>query len=253
MAFPGGLTVTELFGGAMLLVGGLVVAVSARYVWRATVVVRATDLDSLDNTDAGTLVRVTGDVTQSDGDVLAAPFSGTDCVAIRYQIEERRLSVLYLFPWYVTVHEATGAVPFDLKTEIGTISVVEPTRTVALTTDVVATTGFDEESPARIREFEQESTNVSLSTVWRDPPAIIRPLFRVFSLGTRRYSEQRAAVGDELTVVGRVTNTGSGINPLVVADRSPAGTVFRMAKTSIGGLLIGLGGLLLGVFLLISM
>lgn len=252
MALPGGLTVTELFGGAMLLGGGLVLAVSARYVWRATAVVRATDLDNLGNTDDGTLARVTGDVAQSDGDVLAAPFSGTDCVALRYQIEERRLSVLYLFPWYVTVHEATGAVPFDLETETGTVAVVEPARTVALATDVVATTGFDEESPTRIREFEQESANVPLSTVWRDPPAIIRPLFRVFSLGTRRYSEQRAAVGDELTVVGRVTNAGSDIDPVVVADRSPAGTVFRIAKTSIGGLLIGLVGLLLGAFLLIG-
>jgi len=253
MALPGELTVTELFGGAMLLVGSLVLAVSARYVWRATVVVRATDIDSLNTTDAGTLAQVTGDVAQSDGDVLAAPFSSTDCVALQYQIEERRLSVLYLLPWYVTVHEATGAVPFDLETETGTVAVIEPVRTVALTTDIVATTGFDKEPPARIRTFEQESTNVSRSTVWRNPPAIIRPLFRVFSLGTRRYSEQRAAVGDELTVVGRVTNTGSGIDPLVVAGGSPAGTVFRMAKTSIGGLLIGLVGLLLGTFLLVGM
>lgn len=83
-----------------------------------------------------------------------------------------------------------------------------------------------------------------------EPPAVVVPLFRALSIGTRRYSEQRATVGDDVTVVGRITNGGSGINPLVVSDRSPAGTVFRMATISIAGLLIGLVGLLLGYFLL---
>jgi len=253
MALPGGLTIAELFGGAMLLVGGLVLLVSGRYVWRATAVVRATAREKIADSDAGTLVRISGDVTQNGDNLLVAPFSGTDCVALRYQIEERRLSFLYLLPWYVTVHEATGAVAFDVQTEAGTVPVVEPTRTVALSTDVVATTGSATESPERIQQFEQESDNVPPSTVWRDPPSVVRPLFSVLSIGTRRYSEQRAAVGDELTVVGRVTNDGLGIDPLVVSDRSPVGTVFRMAKTSLGGLLIGVVGLLLGVFLLIGL
>ncbi|WP_245779524.1 hypothetical protein [Halostagnicola kamekurae] len=182
-----------------------------------------------------------------------APFSGTDCVALRYQIEERRFSALYLFPWYVTVHEATGAVTFDVQTETGTIPVVEPARTVALSTEVVPTTGSATDPPERIQQFEQESDNVPPSTVWRDPPSVVRPLFSVLSIGTRRYSEQRAAVGDKLTVVGRVTDGGSGIDPLVVSDRSPAETVFRMAKTSLGGLLIGVVGLLLGIFLVLGL
>jgi hypothetical protein len=253
MALQGGLTIAELFGGAMLLVGGFVLVVSARYIWRATAVIRATERTELNTSDAGTLTRISGDVTQNNGESLVAPFSGTDCVALRYQIEERRLSVLYLFPWYVTVHEATGAVAFDVQTEAGTIPVVEPARTVALSTEVVATTGSSTEPPDRIHQFEQESDNVPLSTVWRDPPSVVRPLFSVLSIGTRRYSEQRAAVGDELTVVGQVTDGGSGIDPLVVSDRSPVGTVFRMAKTSLGGLLIGVVGLLLGVFLLIGL
>lgn len=253
MALPGGLTIAEVFGGAMLLVGGFVLVVSARYVWRATAVIRATDREYLDTSDAGTLTRISGDVTQNNGESLVTPFSGTDCVALRYQIEERRLSFLYLLPWYVTVHEGTGAVAFDVQTEAGTIPVVEPARTVALSTEVVTTTGPATDPPERIQQFEQESDNVPPSTVWRDPPSVVRPLFSVLSIGTRRYSEQRAAVGDELTVVGQVMNDGVGIDPLVVSDRSPAGTVFRMAKTSLGGLLIGVGGLLLGVFLLIGL
>jgi hypothetical protein len=252
MALPGGLGVPTVFGAAMLLIGGFVLAVSARYVWRATTVVRATELDRLEDADAGTLVRASGSVTGSDGGVLAAPFSGADCVALRYRIEERRLSVFYLLPWYVDLHGATAAVPFEVETATGAVPVVEPARTVALTTDVVATVGFDEAPPERIRDFVREHLDVPPTSAWRDPPGILRPLFRVLSLGTRRYSEQRAALGDELTVVGRVTPDGAGIDPLVVADRSPAGTVLRMAKTSIGGLLVGLAGLLVGALLLVG-
>lgn len=247
-----GLSATDLFGGGMLLVGGTVLVVSARHVWRATAVFRATTLADLERENAGTLVRVSGTVTRSDDDLLVAPFSAIECVALRYHIEERRLSFLYLLPWYVTVHEATGAGAFGVRTVEESVPVVAPAHTVTLANHVVATIGADAEPPERISNFERESGGVPSSTVWRDPPSIIRPLFRVLSIGTRRYSERRAALGDEVTVVGRVTGDGSGIDPLVVSDRSPSGTVFRMAKTSFAGLLIGLAGLLLGYFLLFA-
>jgi hypothetical protein len=55
--------------------------------------------------------------------------------------------------------------------------------------------------------------------------------------------------GDEVTVVGRVTETGDGIDPLVVSDRPPSKTIFRMAKTSLIGLSIGLFVVILGLTL----
>ena len=60
MALPGGLSVTALFGGAMLLLGGIVLVVSGRYVWRATAVFRATEQDTLAGAAPRTLVRVSG-------------------------------------------------------------------------------------------------------------------------------------------------------------------------------------------------
>lgn len=250
MVVPGQLSISELFGGAMVLGGGIVLVVGTRYVWRATAVFRATEVADLTDVDADTLVRVAGSLSASDDELLVAPFSGTDCVVLRQRIEERRLSLSYILPWYVTVYEATGAVSFDVETHVDTIPIVEPARTVALTTTVVETVGPGERSPERIREFERANDEVPPSTVWREPPAIVAPLFRVLSIGTRRYSEQRAAIGDEMTIVGRIPTDASGIDPLVVADRSPFGTVFRMAKTSIVGLCIGLVGVLLGLFLL---
>ncbi|AQL44679.1 hypothetical protein BV210_18140 (plasmid) [Halorientalis sp. IM1011] len=251
MALPGGLAITTLFGGAMLLIGGLVLAVSGRYIWRATAVLRATELETLDDVPANTLVRVTGAITAGEEGTLVAPFSDVDCVALRYQIEERRLSVLYLLPWYVTVHEATAAVPFTVRTGAGTVEVVEPVRTVALTSQVVETTAATDDPPAQIDTFERDHDEIPTTTRWQDPPALLAPLAGLLSLGTRRYSEQRAPIDADVTVVGRVTPDGTGLDPLVVSDRSPTATVGRMAKTSIAGVLIGVCGLLLGVGLLV--
>jgi len=92
--------------------------------------------------------------------------------------------------------------------------------------------------------------------VWRDPPAFVRPLASALSLGTRRYSEQRLHPGDDVTVVGRVVGDADGdgdaggVDPIVVSDRPRAETLYRMAKTSLAGLLIGLVGVALGGFLL---
>ena len=250
MALVGGLSVTTFFGGAMLLIGGIVLLASGRYIWRATAVLRATDRETLDDVSPNALVRVAGTVTASDDDVLVAPFSGVDCVALRYQIEERRLSFLYLFPWYVTVYEATAAVPFTVRTETDSVSVDEPVQTVALESHVVETTRATAEPTERIATFERDHEAIPASTRWQHPPGFLAPLARTLSLGTRRYSEQRAAVGADITVVGRVTPDRSGLDPIVVSDGSPIATVGRMAKTSIAGVLIGVVGLLLGYFLL---
>lgn len=250
MALPGVLSITTLFGGAMLLVGGIVLLVSARYIWRATAVLRATERETLDDVAPTSLVRVTGTVTAGADDVLVAPFSGVDCVALRYQLEERRLSFLYLFPWYVTIHEATAAVPFTVRTETGPVSVVEPVRTVALASHVVETSSATTEPAEWIATFERDHEAIPASTRWQHPPKFLTPLARTLSIGTRRYSEQRAAIGSDVTVVGHITADGAGLDPVIVSDGSPIATVGRMAKTSIAGVLIGAVGLLLGYFLL---
>lgn len=243
------LSVTTLFGGAMLLLGSIILLVSGRYVWRATAVLRAAEVDTIADRDPNALVRVSGRVSRETEDALVAPFSGVECVAVRYQIEERRLGALYLLPWYVTVREGTGAVEFAVQSAADTVAVVEPVRTVVLATEVVETVRADEDPSERVREFER-SKGVSESTVWQTPPSVLEPVFRFLSLGTRRYSEQRAARDAEITVVGRVTDDGGGLAPTVVSDRAPMATVIRMAKTSLAGLCIGGVGVLLGYVVL---
>ncbi|MGB9985452.1 hypothetical protein [Salarchaeum japonicum] len=250
MPFSLDISVSTLFGAFLLLVSTIVLAASARYVWRASAVVRTPTTESLADVDSNALVRLTGTVEPPD-DPLVAPFSATDCVALRYQVEERRLSFLYVLPWSVTVHEATAAVPFDLTTSIATVSIDEATRTVTAATTTVATVGPNDTPPDSIRSFERDHDTLSSSSWWQTPPRFIRPLFRALSIGTRRYTEQRIEPGDTVTVVGRTTDDGTALSPLVVSDRSPRATVFRMARTSLGGLVIALVGFTLSAFLLL--
>ncbi|MFW5934599.1 MAG: hypothetical protein ACOCQL_01975 [Halolamina sp.] len=243
MALPTG---TDLFGVVMLLLGAVVLLVSARYVWRAGAVVRAAAVDSLAGVDDGSLVRLSGAAERAD-DALTAPFTGRESLVLRYAVEERRLSPV-LLPWFVTIHERAGSAPFRLRTSAGVVDVVEPTRTVTLATDVVATVAPDEAPPERIERFEARADALPSTTWWHARPPVVGAVAGALSLGARRYAEQRATPGDDVTVVGRVVD--GGVDPLVVSDRSPAGTLRRMAGTSLAGIAVGVVAAALGVVLL---
>lgn len=242
-----GLSGSQLFGAAMLAGGAVVLLVSARYVWRASAVVRAATVDSVAEVGSGALVRLSGTAEPAEEDALDAPFTGRESLVLRYAIEERRLS-LYLLPWFVTIHERAGSVPFRLRTPESVVEVVEPTCTVTLATDRVATVDPGETPPERIGRFERTTDALPSATGWHARPPVVGSVLDALALGARRYTEQRASPGDDVTVVGRVTD--GGVDPLVVSDRSPAGTLRRMAGTSLVGLAIGAFVVALGAVLL---
>lgn len=243
-----GLSGTELFGIGALLGGAVILLVSMRYVWRASAVLRADVADSLTGVSPGSLVRLTGTAASSDADPMEAPFTGRESVVLRYAVEERRLSP-YLLPWFVTIHERAGSVSFRLQTSSSTIDVGEPTRVVTLSKERVATVAPGAQPPDRIARFERRVDAVPATTVWHARPFGLGVVAGALSLGTRRYTEERAMPGDEVTVVGRTTDDGS-VDPLVVSDRSPATTLRRMASTSLVGLAIGAFVAVLGAVLL---
>ena len=245
-----GLSGSQLFGVVLTVGGAVVLAFSGRYVWRATSIYRAASVSALEETSPGTLVRVSGTAHQGDADLLSAPFSGNDCLVLQYAVEERRLSP-YLLPWFVTIHELAGSDAFRVHTPEAAVDIVEPARTVTLERDVVATVPPGDEPPERIVRFERTTDAVPVTTPWRSPPSILRPIMARFSLGARRYTEQRAMPGDDVTVVGHITETGDGIDPLVVSDRPPDQTLFRMGKTSLVGLCIGVFVVALGLVLVV--
>ena len=205
----------QLFA-ALLAIGGVVIlAFSGRYVRRATSIYRADPVSTLEGSSRGVLVRVSGMTGDGNADLLNAPFSGTGCLALRYAIEERRPSPS-LLPWFVTIHELAGSDAFRVRTPEATVDVTEPARTVTLEQRVVATVPPGDEPPERIARFERTTGAVPVTTHWRSPPPILRPITTRLSLGTRWYTEQRATPGDDVTVVGRITETDNGVDPLVV-------------------------------------
>ncbi|MFB6251897.1 MAG: hypothetical protein ABEI27_09495 [Halobellus sp.] len=238
---------SSVFGLAMLLIGAVVFAFSGRHVWRAITVRRATQSESIQSADPGTLRSLTGTVEPGDSGLLTAPFSGRDCVALRYAAEERRLTPAILLR-FVTIHETAGSVAFRLRTAADVVDVDRSVRTVSLERDTIATVPADANPPDRVTQFERTVSGYPQTTRWRTPPAILRPLFTTLSLGTRRYTEQRATRGDTITIVGRVAD--AGIDPVVVSDATPATTASRMARTSLGGIAIGVGSVLLGALVL---
>ena len=207
------------------------------------------ELDAIGDTPPGTLAQVSGTVVQNDTDLIVAPFSGIDCVALRYQVEERRIGFPTLLPWYVPIHEATAAVEFAVQTTAGTLPIIDSVRTVVLTTDVIETTSAETTPAERVRTFEQRHDAIPTSTSWQHPPSVLVPIFRVLSLGTQRYSEQRAARGAGVTIIGRISKNQTGIDPLIISDRAPLSTFLRMANTAILGVLTAIIGLSLGYFL----
>lgn len=244
-----GFSGSQLFGVFLALGGVVILSFSGRYIWRATSIYRAEPVSTLKEASARGLVRVSGTAHQDDANLLTAPFSGNDSLALRYSIEERRLSPL-LLPWFVTIHERAGSKAFHVRTPETAIDIVEPARTVTLSRQVVATTPADAEPTERIERFERTTDAVPATSHWRSPPSFLRPITSRLSLGTRRYTEERTTPGDEVTIIGHVTETGDGVDPVVVSDRPPGQTIFRMAKTSFVGLSIGVFAVMLGTVLI---
>ena len=242
MALPA-LSASALFGLAALVAGAVVCLVSGRHVWRTVSLVRAEAVDRLDSVTNGSLVRVSGTVRAVR--TLTAPFSGADCVALRTVIEERRFGA-YLFPTYVTVHESARSTAFEVRTPHATVSVADPARTVALDATTVETVALGDDPPERIARYERDH---GVSVPGRSLPGPLEAVARALSFGTRRYREQRASPGDDVTVVGRVD--GGRLDPLVVSTATPLRTLRRLSTTSLTGLLIGVVALALGAGLLV--
>ncbi|ELZ84669.1 hypothetical protein C453_11661 [Haloferax elongans ATCC BAA-1513] len=242
-------TGTLLFGVGFLVVGGFVVLVSGRYVWRTLSVVRADAVSEVGSQHAGDVVKVTGTAAQTGDKALVAPFSERPSLAVRYEIAERRLSPIVV-PWFVTIFTNSASVPFTIDTGSQRVSVGSPPRTVTTSTDVVETIGPTESPPDHVASFERETDAVAASTWWRTPPRVVRRLWSVIGLGARRYTEERVVPGDSVTVVGRVSDDADAtISPVVVSSFSPIRSVYRMASTSVVGLSIGIVSLALGTVL----
>jgi hypothetical protein len=193
----------------------------------------STDIFSLSTGTSGQ-INISGTATQYE-DTLLSSFTGTECLALEYEVEERR-TTQHGTSW-VEIDSGRAAVPFLLKDETGSV-LVEPTR-VRLGLDRSETIDVNggERPPDRIREFIERNADVDSEERTWDLTII------ELNVGDdRRYIERRLDPGESVTVFGEARNEPgvstragqvnavltAGSYPLVLSETTPYRTVLRV-------------------------
>lgn len=254
MPFPGGALFTlglAILGVALLGYGGRGLAPVYRMWHGDPVAVR--DLEHREGP-----VEVQGTAV-GDGRAVVAPFSGRECLACRYAVDEYRSAGKHSH--WETLTEGAGGVPFLVDDGTGTVP-VDPAgadlRLEAHTTRVDA----GDEPPERIAEYVQQT----------DP---VDPNDQTWDLGVlelhvgndQRFLERRLDPGEDVYVYGSVARPAEapawgsdrvdaeigGGNPFVVSDTSERKTAWRIARRPLAvavagaAILFVLGLIVLGV------
>lgn len=240
----------------MLLLAAVAVAVSLRHATRGVRLVTADALTSA--SEPGDFVRTSGAVVTTD-ERLTAPFTGTDCVAVRFDVEERRVGSHYL-PTWERIDGGRASTGFEVRDDGRCVTVGDDPSTVSLDRSSAVTVTREEDPPARVRDYLRSSEDAATTDTVRRTAEVPRatppePIEGLLSFGDRRYRERRLDPGDDVTVFGRVTGATDPdrhLDPVVVSDASPGETAFRVARRSTAGLAIGVCSGLVGLAVLLA-
>lgn len=224
-----------LFAAVFGAVGLGVVAVGAERLW-TTYQLRTTALDDLYDATAGGRVELEGRAEAATR-VLTAPFSGTECLAFTYEIEEYH-------PdddgsdWHTLVSGSVG-VPFRLVTDGGEVLVrADEGPTFAIDDGRTRIeVGGDEDPPERVREFVAGAGVETKETGRFD----LGPL-SIETGDRRRYTETRLVAGETVFVAGLARSHASVTDvpvpnavSAVVGPFAPTGLLGRLRRR-LGGL-----------------
>ncbi|NHN40757.1 hypothetical protein G9C85_03790 [Halorubellus sp. JP-L1] len=237
------------FLGVFLLVGLSMVGYGLLSL-RTYATMKATTPTDVHSVDAGA-VEVEGEA--KDGDrTLEAPFSGEDCLAYEFEVEE------YQHDddgsnWH-TRATGTESVPFRVADDTGAVGVDPAESSLSLERDYRVVVGHDEELPERVRAFVDGRDDLDHETGSFD----LGPL----SLATgdkQRFTERRLDPGMETFVTG-VAETATAVagatpsiadggdggvlggvlgRPFVVADAGEGEAQWRYLKRGIGAVAFG--------------
>lgn len=183
-------------GVAAVVVGAVLAYYGLRFLRRGVAIWRNDPVSVVEATNADGVVELEGTV-EADEEFLNAPFTGTDCVAVDYEIEEYRSSGKSS-SWR-TLHRNEGAVPFRVADDTGRILVDPAGADLSLTDGAEVEVDRGETAGGRIAQF--------LATTDVDPGEGgefgIGPL-SVSTGDRRRYTERRLDVGERVHVYGPV-------------------------------------------------
>jgi len=182
--------------------------------------------------------------TQSVGESLNAPFSGTECLGLEYEISERRLTADEIpFTWS-HLDDGVATVPFELRDDGGRVRVEPESKHFRLdTASETVTVSAGDDPPEQIRSF--------VAARGMSPTA--GGLLSSLGIGTRRYTERRVDPEETHVVAGPPEYRDGRVvlaDPAVIADRSPMGVVRRRLRVAAFPLVAAAAFLLAGAGLL---
>ena len=236
------LLVVGLVGGGLLALGFVVREIGAI----RQVLGPSTDVFSLATGTTGP-VSISGTAMQYE-DSLVSPFTGTECLALAYEVEERR-STDKGTTW-VEIDSGRAAVPFLLEDETASVLVDPSTVRLGLDTSTTIEVDGGDRPPERIQEFIDRTDDVdSEERTWD---------LKIIELKVgddRRYIEHRLDPGESVTVFGEVssesgvsTRSGqvnavlkAGAHPLILSETTPLRTVLRVFWPVLVAAVIGIG------------
>lgn len=189
---------------------------------------------------------------------VTAPFSGSECVAYTYEVEELRSSGKSS-SWH-TLDEGMAGVDFLVEDETGAVR-VDPDGADIRLEDHSTHLSPGDELPPRIEAYVRDTEDVEPQDTTVDL------LVTELNLGNeQRFTERRLDVGETVYVygqvrrgstpawgsrrVGAVVQDGAGVPLFVISDTDERGTAWRFART--GLVRVGLGGILLVVVVLVA-
>ncbi|WP_136718351.1 hypothetical protein [Halorientalis salina] len=242
----GSILIVGLVGGGLLAFGFVFREISAI----RQVLSPSTDVFSLSTGTTGP-VSISGTAIQYE-DRLVGPFTGTECLALAYEVKERRTTDKGMT--WVEIDSGRAAVPFLLEDETASV-IVDPSRVrFGLDTSTTIEVDGGDRPPARIQEFIDQTDDVdSEERTWD---------LKIIELKVgddRRYIERRLDPGESVTVFGDVHNDSgvstrsgqvnavlkAGDHPLILSETTPLRTVLRVFWPVLVATLIGI--LLLGI------
>ena len=177
-----------------------------------------------------------------------SPFTGTSCLALAYEIQERR-STTNGTAW-VEIDTGRAAVPFLLEDETGSV-LVDPSRArLGLESSERIDVDGGERPPPRIQRFIDQNADVDA-----EDQTVDLKLIELNVGADRRYIERRLDPGAAVTVFGEAVDEpgissrvgqvnavlSAGSHPLVLSETTPYRTVARVFWPVLVAACLGIG------------
>ena len=229
-------------GGGLLAFGFVLREVGAI---RRVVGSTSTDIISLSTGTEGP-ISISGTALQYE-DEIVSPFTGADCLALEYEIQERRTTNNETA--WVKIDSGRAALPFLLDDETASV-LVDPSRVrLGLDRSERIEVDGDERPPPRIQEFIERNADVdSEKRTWD------LKIIELNAGADRRYIERRLDPGEVITVFGEVENEpgvssragqvntvlSAGSHPLILSETTPYRTVLQVFWPVLAAACIGI-------------